>query len=179
MPWKAKNPVDLRMEFVTRHKAGERISDLCREFDISRKTGHKIWNRYKEVGAEGLFDVSRAPRRIPHKTPNEIVDLVVQERGKHPTWGPRKLKVMLERSSGIALPSSSTIGGILKSRGLIEPRRRRPRATPRPNSQAGVCSPNVPHRHDSQRPRSHATPMRPAQCRRPVLDTLPRGCLDM
>jgi len=130
------------MEFVTRHKAGERISDLCREFDISRKTGHKIWNRYKEIGVEGLFDVSRAPRRIPHKTPRELVELLVQERTKHPTWGPKKLKVMVERSAGIALPSSSTIGGILKSRGLIEPRRRRQRATPRPTGLRATTSAN-------------------------------------
>ena len=65
------------------------MSDLCREFGISRKTGHKIWNRYSEMGLEGLLDASRAPRQIPHRTPDELVELVLTERKKHPTWGPK------------------------------------------------------------------------------------------
>ena len=34
----------------------EKMAVLCREFDISRKTGHKIFNRYRECGLEGLTD---------------------------------------------------------------------------------------------------------------------------
>jgi transposase len=37
-------------------------SELCREFDISRKTGYKIFNRYKDCGLEGLTDRSRRLR---------------------------------------------------------------------------------------------------------------------
>jgi len=39
MPWKEVTAVNERMEFVARLKAGERMSDLCREFGISRKPG--------------------------------------------------------------------------------------------------------------------------------------------
>jgi transposase InsO family protein len=120
------------MEFVARRKAGERIGDLCREFQISRKTGHKIWNRYRDIGIEGLLDASRAPKRIPHRTPEEIVQLVVAERTKHPTWGARKLKHVIEQTMSIALPSSWTIAKILKQRGLIETRPHRKHAQPRP-----------------------------------------------
>lgn len=141
MPWKARDPVDLRMEFVTRRRKGERMADLCREFGISRKTGHKIWNRFKDVGVEGLFDASRAPRRIPHKTADELVELVVAERRKHPTWGPKKLKSMIE-SSGILLPSAATLYTVLRKRGLIEPKKVRVRAAPRPTKLRMTTAPN-------------------------------------
>ncbi len=34
----------------------EAMSDVCREFGISRKTGYKIYGRYKEHGLEALID---------------------------------------------------------------------------------------------------------------------------
>ncbi|WP_162786646.1 helix-turn-helix domain-containing protein, partial [Hyphomonas sp. CACIAM 19H1] len=50
MPWKDGPKMDERLRFVARRLEGESMSDLCREFGISRKTGHKIFNRYKEEG---------------------------------------------------------------------------------------------------------------------------------
>ena len=96
MPWKGKTPVDLRIEFIARLKNGERMTDLCREHGVSRKTGHKLKRRYEELGASGLFDQSRAPHCIPHKTPAAVAELVVRERQRHPNWGPKKLKDVLE-----------------------------------------------------------------------------------
>jgi transposase InsO family protein len=141
MPWKARNPVDLRMEFVTRRRKGERMSDLCSEFGISRKTGHKIWNRFKDVGLEGLLDASRAPRRIPHKTPDELVELVLAERKKHPSWGPRKLKSIIE-STGVLLPSAATLYTLLCKHGLVERKKTRLRAPPRPTKLRMTSAPN-------------------------------------
>lgn len=132
MPWKASNPVDQRMEFVVRRQRGESMSELCREFGISRKTGHKLFNRFKDGGAIALFDESRAPGRIPHKTPPALVELIVAERKRKPGWGPKKLKIVLEASHNVLLPSVCTVAAILKRHGLIEPRRTRRLATPRP-----------------------------------------------
>jgi transposase InsO family protein len=134
--------VELRLEFVTRHQRGERVSDLCREYGISRKTGHAIVNRFKTAGAPGLADQSRAPLHIPHRTREELVELVVGARRKHPTWGPKKLKETLESHHGISLPSGSTIGDILKRHGLVEPRRCRVRAEPRPTKLRATTGPN-------------------------------------
>src|SRR4029078_11292411 len=64
MPWKEVTVVNERVEFVSRLKAGERMSDLCREFGISRKTGYKFEQRYEEHGPKGLYDFSRRPRRL-------------------------------------------------------------------------------------------------------------------
>lgn len=127
MPWKGKTPVDLRMEFIARLKSGERMTELCRDYGISRKTGHKLKKRYEEQGALGLLDQSRAPHCIPHKTPPEVAELVVAERLRHPHWGAKKLKEVLEIRLGHALPSASTLGEILLRHGLITPRKRRPR----------------------------------------------------
>jgi putative transposase len=45
---------------VARLLDGEKMAVLCREFGISRKTGYKIFNRYREEGHRGLED---RPRR--------------------------------------------------------------------------------------------------------------------
>ena len=77
MPWKEKSPMDLRTEFMNRVMRGERLTNLCREYGISRKTGDKFKQRYKRLGEAGLSDLSRAPKVIPHRTPPELVELIV------------------------------------------------------------------------------------------------------
>ena len=57
--------MDERLRLVARLLDGEKMAALCREFDISRKTGYKLFNRYKDCGLEGLeppttwFEVTR------------------------------------------------------------------------------------------------------------------------
>ena len=48
--------MDERLRFVARRLDGEKMAVLCREFGISRKTGYKIFCRYKDCGVEGLTD---------------------------------------------------------------------------------------------------------------------------
>src|SRR6516225_7739634 len=64
MPWKERSVMDERMRFVIRLKDGESMASLCREFGISRKTGYKIFENYKECGLEGLTDRTRRPSAI-------------------------------------------------------------------------------------------------------------------
>lgn len=133
MPWKVKSPVDLRKEMMDRLRGGEQMSALCRAYGISRKTGNKFKARFERLGAAGLEDRSRAPHVIPHKTPPELVELIITERREHPTWGPRKIKDVLERRLGHRVPSHSAIGTALARAGLVVPRkRRRDRHTPTP-----------------------------------------------
>lgn len=142
MPWRASRPVDLRIEFITRLQRGERMSDLCREYGVSRKTGHKIKKRFERNGAVGLVDESRAPKHIPHRTSPEVAELVVAERHRHPTWGSKKLKAVLEDRLGHPFPSASTLGDILKRRGLVEPRKRRRCHEARPTGLRIARAPN-------------------------------------
>lgn len=58
-----------RLRFVARLLEGEEMSFLCREFGISRKTGYKIFDRYKEFGLEALTDRSRRPYRYGNQLP--------------------------------------------------------------------------------------------------------------
>ena len=64
MPWKELSKMDERMRFVARLMEGEKMAVLCREFDISRKTGYKLYNRYKDSGVEGLTDRSGSIRNF-------------------------------------------------------------------------------------------------------------------
>lgn len=142
MPWKEKRPMDLRMEFMARLHRGERMTDLCVEYGISRKTGHKLKNRYDALGPVGLEDQPRAPKCIPHKTPPELVEVVVSERRAHPTWGPRKLKAVLEQRLGHTLPAASTLGDILVREKLVEHKKIRPRGQAQPTGLSVAQAPN-------------------------------------
>lgn len=128
MPWK-DCPVKQRMEFLTRWERGEKPTDLCKEFGISRNAAYELRDRFKRNGLDGLKNASSAPHTIPHRTPEEIVEILVDARNAHPSWGPRKLRKILENDSkyeGVRLPSPSTIGDVLKREGLVKARRRRP-----------------------------------------------------
>ena len=59
MPWKECSFMDERLRFVSRLLDGEAMTEVCREFGISRKTGYKIFGRYKATGLEALTDRSR------------------------------------------------------------------------------------------------------------------------
>src|ERR1700677_4974940 len=69
MPWKESRIVDQRLQFLSSYQQKEMsLSDLCREFGVSRPTGYRWINRYKEVGPEGLLDRSRKPHGCSHAT---------------------------------------------------------------------------------------------------------------
>jgi len=59
--------MDERLRFVARLLEGEKMAPLCAEFGISRKTGYKIFDRYKDCGLEALTDRSRRPFRPDHQ----------------------------------------------------------------------------------------------------------------
>lgn len=127
MPWQECSKVDERLRFVARLLEGERMTDLCREFDISRKTGYKIFSRYQDCGIEGLTDRSRRPYRHANRLPFQIERLIVRLRKEHPSWGAPKLREKIRRRhSDIHLPAISTVHAVLDRHGLVS-RGRRPR----------------------------------------------------
>jgi len=62
------------------------MASLCREFGISRVTGYKIYERYKECGLEGLTDRARTPYRYANKLPVQLEAMIVTLRREKPTW---------------------------------------------------------------------------------------------
>lgn len=142
MPWKTPAPMDLRIELMNRLATGERLIDLCIEYGISRKTGQKFRARFRQLGIVGLEDQPRAPKLIPHKTPKEVVELLVAERKRHPSWGPKKLKQVFEKKWSRELPAASTIGDILERAGLIDRRPQRRRFPSKPTGLREATTPN-------------------------------------
>ncbi|MRG98661.1 integrase core domain-containing protein [Polyangium spumosum] len=127
MPWRESRVVEERMRFIVAvDEDDEPFTELCRRFGISRKTGYKWLERYESLGPAGLEDKPPVARNHPHRLDDELADLFVQVRKDHPTWGPKKLRAFVaDRHPELVVPAASTIGEILKSRGLIRPRRRR------------------------------------------------------
>jgi transposase InsO family protein len=143
MPWKVTKPMDERIQFISKLLEGDKMVDLCREFGISRKTGYKFLERYKSGGFLGLNDLVKRPLNIPHRTPDQIEKLVLKLRKLKPTWGPKKLKVRLEKlHPGIDIPAASTIGDILKRNGYIELKQRRRKKNYFPSDLTASRSPN-------------------------------------
>ncbi len=130
MPWSERSPMSLRQSFIAEVQAGEfSFSECCRRYGISRKSGYKWQERFKECGRAGLFDRPRIAKTFPHATSEEVETLVLWARLLRPTWGPKKLKTLLE-GAGPALPALSTMSEILSRHGLSEPPRRVRRETP-------------------------------------------------
>jgi putative transposase len=114
MPWKEHPIVDLREQFVLRAKApGANISALCREFEISRKTGHKWIARFEQGGVAALLDESRRPHGQVACS-GEAVLQVLAAREKYRRWGPKKLHRVVARELGEQTPSVRTIHRILQ-----------------------------------------------------------------
>jgi len=84
-----------RLRFVARLLEGEAMSDLAREFGISRKTGYKILNRYKQHGLEAMCDRSRRPWRYANQLPPQLESLIVRTKREKPHWGARKVRELL------------------------------------------------------------------------------------
>ena len=79
--------MDERLRFVSRLLDGEAMTEVCREFGISRKTGYKIFDRYKATGLEALTDRSRRPVRYANQLPAQIESLIVAFKREKPHWG--------------------------------------------------------------------------------------------
>ena len=118
--------MDERLRFVARLLDGEKMAALCREFDVSRKTGYKIFQRYKDCGLEGLTDRSRRPYRQANQLPFQIEKLIVALKRERPSWGAPKIREKLRRlHSDIPTPAISTVHAVLYRHGLVNRGRRR------------------------------------------------------
>lgn len=129
MPWKETRVEEERLKFIAQcldDESGWSMSEVCAAFGISRKSGYKWLQRYRDAGLDGLREQRRAPRHHPNATPTEVVRQLIAARKQHRVWGPRKLVAVLKRAQPqMEWPAPSTAGAILKRHGLVQPRRRR------------------------------------------------------
>ena len=132
--------MDERLRFVARLLDGEAMTELCREFGISRKTGYKILTRYRDQGVTALCDRSRRPVHYANQLPVQVESLIVKLKQEKPHWGARKIRELLVRrlDGDFRIPANSTIHAVLHRHGLVKGLRR-----PRPKAAGTPLSPGL------------------------------------
>ena len=116
VPRRSKNE---RLRFVARLLEGEKMAPLCADVGISRKTGYKIFDRYKDCGLEALTDRSRRPYRQANRLPAPIEATIVRVKREHPGWGAPKIREKLRQQSPELphCPAISTVHAVLDRHG--------------------------------------------------------------
>ena len=107
----------------------------ARHFGIGRMTAYRWLKRFKQLGLIGLNEESRKPKHLrqPITSWNTVIR-IVQLRKQYPVWSKYKIRALLARE-GIQV-SASTVGRVLKKRGLINLKisRKRRKAALRPKA---------------------------------------------
>jgi putative transposase len=130
MPWSA-SVSDEKLSFIMDWQAEvASVAELCRWYGVSRDSGHKLINRFRAEGLDGLKGRSRAPHSHPNAVSEEIVAALLAMRRKYPSWGSKKIRSKLaQENPSVRWPALSTINEILSRHGLTvrrHPRRRAP-----------------------------------------------------
>ena len=127
MPFREFSGMEQRIAMLRAYETGAfTVSELSERFGISRETFY-VWKRRRAAGLERWYeDLSHAPVHCRHGVAEDVVEAIVTLRHRFPRFGPKKLLAVLRMEAPqMAWPAASTIGEVLKRRGLIEPRRRR------------------------------------------------------
>lgn len=143
MPWKEIRVEEQRRLVVQDHEEGVSISELAEIYGVSRKTIYKWLERYDEQGMAGLSDLSRRPLHSPSQVSAGVEAAIVEARQRW-KWGPGKLRVKLcEQDNSRQWPAVSTIAAVLKAKGLVVSRRRRPHTPVQRPPYAAADGPNA------------------------------------
>jgi len=130
MAWQTESVMEQKIRFIKMWLTNDfYVTELCKSFGISTRTGYNIINQYKEFGINSFDPKSKSPKSSPHKTPTKVEEKIVQLRNKHQNWGARKFKTMLLKYFDADLiPSETTINAILKRNNLVKNRAKRSKA---------------------------------------------------
>lgn len=144
MPWNETTPMHERLRFVEDWKLKVfDVAELCRRFQVSRKTGYKWLKRHAEAGVRGLESRSRRPHRSPQRTDARTMDRILRLKHRHLSWGAKKLlKVLRAKEPERAWPACSTVSALLKRSGLVVAKRRRSWPGHAPKPQTPMSAPN-------------------------------------
>ena len=123
MPWRTSSAMSQRHEFVMlASQEQSNIRQLCGRFGIGPATAYKWLHRFEAQGLPGLEELSRRPQHSPNRTTDELEQVVIALRKKHPAWGCRKLRHRLLALGHGVVPSPSTITAILRRHQLLDPK---------------------------------------------------------
>jgi len=140
MPWKECDQMDEKIKFIARLLDGEKMAPLCREFNIARKTGYQIWQKYKRFGQEAFIQQKRTPYRYANKLPIQLEILILETKKEFPNWGAPKIRErIIRKHPDVKVPAISTIHAVLDRHGLVKSslrkRRYKAQGTPLSNMQ--------------------------------------------
>ena len=119
MPWECRTVEDQRREFAQAAMYCSNFSALCREFGITRRTGQKWVDRYRDF--QPLTDRSRRPHTSPTKTSEDVERLILDVRADNPGWGARTIRDVLLQEGHKNIPCAKTVNNILNRYGCISP----------------------------------------------------------
>lgn len=142
MPWYETEPMNEKIKFISLYldKNYNSFQELCESFNISRKTGYKLVNRYNLSGLDGLKALSRAPKSHGMRIPSDIEQSILDVKQKYPRWGAKKvLNLLLQDFPDTHWPSRSTIEEVFKRHNLVRPAKRS-RKTPVYNEPFTSCN---------------------------------------
>lgn len=146
MPWQEVKPMDQRICFIADYLRGgsANVSELCRLYGISRKTGYKWMDRYQSTGIDGLQEQSRRPHGHPDAIPYSLKCRIIELRQRFQVApGPKKILALLAAEyPNTALPSLTSIHNVLSAAGLIHKRRKRNRVPVYTDKFRPVVAPN-------------------------------------
>src|SRR5512133_1020 len=145
MPWAQTDTLSERLRFITAlRRRKTTFRSLCAAFGVAPKTGYKWLHQFEAAGPAGLEDRSRRPKGNSRAIASDVAERLVQLRRDEPTYGPKKLIAWLEQNDPVwDLPAASTVGELLKRRGLVMPRRRLRHQKPRTEPMRHATKPNA------------------------------------
>jgi transposase InsO family protein len=126
MGWKETDKMDEKKEFIFRcWNREETFTEICRKFGISTKTGYKWLSRFKERGAAGLAELSRAPKNNANKISETVKKRLLKLKEKHKYWGAYKiLTLYAAKYPGEQAPARSTVEELFKKEGYTGRKKR-------------------------------------------------------
>ena len=144
MTWQNTRPYQEQLKFIGDWLKEEfNFTDLCKRYGISRKTGYKLINRYKQEGEDAFRPRSHARHSHPNATSYEKLQRLIALKYRYPKWGPEKLRNwLLLNEPHESWPATSTIGDILKKHGLVNPRKYKKRVAPHTEPFSQCVRPN-------------------------------------
>ncbi|MDH5446874.1 MAG: integrase core domain-containing protein [Gammaproteobacteria bacterium] len=133
MPWTETCEMKEKINFIAAWQSEVyNMTDLCHRFGISRKTGYKWVDRYRQEGVDGLKARSRACHHHPNAISEEVIHEILKLKSRYSQWGPKKLHdwLVLNRPHQ-RWPVVSTFGDILERHGLVNTRKKKKRTVPK------------------------------------------------
>ena len=132
MTWRKTNTTDQKVLFIADWlKDQYSVTSLCDYYNISRKTGYKLINRYAEEKDKAFEEKPRSRHTINNQTTPAIVNELIKLKHRYPYFGPVKLRDWLQVNKPKEIwPAVSTISDILKKHGLVRPRKYRRKVPP-------------------------------------------------